>query len=533
MGRQPWYYGGVIYQIYPRSFQDSNHDGVGDLPGILRRLDYLRWLGVDAIWLSPVFRSPMVDFGYDVADYTAIDPLFGTLDDFDVLVAEAHVRDMRVILDFVPNHTSDQHPWFIESRASRDNPRRDWYIWQDARADGSPPNNWRSEFGGSAWEWDAHTEQYYLHTFAVGQPELNWRNPDVVAAMCDVMRFWLDRGVDGFRVDVIHQLLKDDRLRDDPPNPLFDPDTDNPYDALLHTHSSYQPEVHDLVRLLRRVIDEYDDRVLIGEIHYYAALSDMRAFYGQDDEVHLPFNFWLTLLDWDLSALRSFVAAYEASLPPFAFPNYVLGNHDVSRAASRIGVEGIRLAALLLLTLRGTAIIYYGEEIGMRDVEIPADRVQDVRGLNVSGHNRDPARTPMPWDTSSHAGFSTVTPWLPVDSNWERHNVAGLTRDERSILHLYRRLIGLRKHHPALRLGTYRDVLPDHASCWVFTREADDSQLLIALNFTADDCVISVPGFSHGDMLLSSELDRSGTVDLSALCLRPYGGCIVALSAEA
>jgi len=528
MQKQPWYYGGVIYQIYPRSFQDSNQDGVGDLSGIIQRLDYLSWLGVDAIWLSPIFCSPMVDFGYDVANHIAVDPLFGTLDDFDELVKSAHAHNIRVILDFVPNHTSDQHAWFLESRSSRDNPRRNWYIWEDAKPDGSPPNNWRSEFGGSAWEWDKKTEQYYMHTFAVGQPELNWRNPEVVVAMCDVMRFWLDRGVDGFRVDVIHQLIKDALLRDDPPNPDYNAETDNPYDALIHKYSGYQPDVHELVREFRQIVDAYHECVLIGEIHYYAPSSDIRAFYGKSDEVHLPFNFWLILLNWHMPTLRAFIDDCEDTVPSFGFPNYVLGNHDVARVATRTGAEYIRLAAMLLLTLRGTAFIYYGDEIGMQNVDIPPDKVRDVRGLNVAGHNRDPARTPMQWDDSVNAGFSESEPWLPIDNNFTEQNVANLMKDEQSVLHLYQQLIHLRKQNPALLQGDYRVVLPNHR-CWVFLRQTATHRVLVALNFSDEACDLHIPEFSQGRVMLSTQMDKAGVIDLAALSFRPYEGCIIEL----
>ena len=526
MQDRPWWHGAVFYQIYPRSFQDSNGDGVGDLRGIINRLDYLSWLGVEALWLSPIFPSPMVDFGYDVSDYTDIDPLFGTLNDFDQLLAAAHERGIRVILDFVPNHTSDQHPWFVESRASRDNPKRDWFVWHDAKPDGSPPNNWRSEFGGSAWEWDERTEQYYLHTFAVSQPELNWQNPDVVQVMFDVMRFWLDRGIDGFRVDVLHELIKDAELRDDPINPNFDPQKDNPYDELIHQFSGYRPEVHDIVRQMRQVIDEYDDRVLIGEIQYRARLADMRAFYGEGDQVHLPFNFWLTMYDWNMPTLRQFVGQYDASVPTFGFPNYVLGNHDVLRVASRIGEAQVRIAAMLLLTLRGTPFIYYGDELGMSDAQIRDEQVQDVRGMNVYGHSRDPARTPMQWDASQHAGFSTVAPWLPVADTL---NVATESEDERSLLNLYRVLITYRRQHPAVKWGTYRLLVPDHEFCWAFLRETDSERVLVALNFSAEAQVLSLPDLNAGEIALSTELNRAGNVDLQMLHLRPHEGCIIEL----
>ncbi|HET7037559.1 MAG TPA: alpha-amylase family glycosyl hydrolase, partial [Thermomicrobiaceae bacterium] len=347
-----WWQRGIIYHIYPRSLQDSNGDGIGDLPGITARLDYLQWLGVDAIWLSPIFTSPMADFGYDVSGYRAIHPMFGTLADFDRLVAAAHERGLKVILDYVPNHTSEQHPWFLESRAARHNPRRDWYIWRDPAPDGGPPNNWVSNFGGSAWEWDEPTGQYYYHAYLREQPDLNWRNPEVRRAMLDVLRFWLDRGVDGFRVDALRQVIKDADLRDNPPNPAHTPDQ-GPYAALLPVYSADRPEVHEIIRELRAVIDAYPNRLMIGEL--YLPLERLVAYYGEHGSgVHLPANFHLILTPWRAADIAALVDTYEGLLPEGAWPNWVLGNHDRHRIASRVGPEQARVAAILLLTLRGT-----------------------------------------------------------------------------------------------------------------------------------------------------------------------------------
>ncbi len=343
----PWWARGIIYQIYPRSFQDQDGDGIGDLPGIAGRLDYLRWLGVDAIWLSPIYPSPMADFGYDVADFTGIHPMFGTLADFDRLVAVAHGRGLKVILDFVPNHSSDRHPWFQEARASRVNPKRDWYVWRDPAPGGGPPNNWLSHFGGSGWEWDEATGQYYYHAFLKEQPDLNWRNPAVVAAMHDAMRFWLERGVDGFRVDVIWHLIKDDQFRDNPPNPGF-AEGMWPYTRLLPVFTADRPEIHDVIAGLRRVVDDYDERVLIGEI--YLPVERLVTYYGRDLRgAHLPFNFQLILTAWNARSIDRLIRAYEAALPAGGWPNWVLGNHDNHRIASRVGLgpgAGRRDAAL-------------------------------------------------------------------------------------------------------------------------------------------------------------------------------------------
>jgi alpha-glucosidase len=375
---------------------DSNGDGIGDLPGITARLNYLVDLGVDAIWISPIFASPMADFGYDVSDYCGIYPPFGTLADFDRLTVAAHERGLKVILDFVPNHTSDQHPWFIESRSSRDNPKRDWYIWRDPKPDGSPPSNWVSEFGGPAWTFDETTGQFYYHAYLKEQPDLNWRNPQVRDAMLQVLRFWFERGVDGFRVDAIHHLFEDEELRDNPPN-LDWREGMSPARSVIRAYTMDQPEVHDAIAAMRRVADGYEDRVLIGEA--YLPFDRLMAYYGVDlTGFHLPFNFHLLGTPWNPTAIAALINAYEAALPPGAWPNWVLGNHDRSRVASRLGREHAPIAAMLLLTLRGTPTVYQGEELGLTDVPIPPERVQDPWEKNVPGLGlgRDPVRTPMP-----------------------------------------------------------------------------------------------------------------------------------------
>ncbi len=524
-----WWQRGVIYQIYPRSFKDSTGNGIGDLPGITGQLDYLRWLGVDAIWISPIYSSPMADFGYDVADYTDIDPLFGSLADFDELLARAHGYGLKVILDFVPNHTSNQHPWFTQSRSSRMNPKRDWYLWRDAKPDGSPPTNWLSVFGGSAWTWDEPTGQYYLHSFLPEQPDLNWRNPHVRAAMFDVLRFWLNRGVDGFRVDVIDFLLKDDQFRDEPLNPGYMAGKDNPSNALLHLYSRHQPGVHEVIRDLRRVLDEYGDRIGIGEISSRLSFSALAAFYGDGDELHLPFNFKLIHLPWQASAIRQFVDAYEAALPAGAWPNYVLGNHDQPRLVSRIGIERARVGAMLLLTLRGTPFIYYGDEIGMHDVEILPHQVKDPFEVRTPGQGRDPQRTPMQWSAESYAGFSIAEPWLPVAADYSTVNVAAQRDDPTSMLRLYQRLIQYRKVTPALNRGSYHPLGDTAGDCFVYLRQFDDQRRLIALNFSTDEQTLTLPDLGDGRIVISTYLDREETVDLTSLYLRGYEGCIIEL----
>lgn len=484
-----WWQEGIIYQIYPRSFQDSNGDGVGDLRGIIKRLDYLEWLGISSVWISPIYPSPMADFGYDISDYQDIHPLFGTLADFDQLLAEIHARNMKLILDFVPNHTSDRHPWFRESRSSRDNPKRDWYIWKDAPEDGGLPNNWLASFGGPAWEWDELTKQYYYHAFLKEQPDLNWRNPEVQRAMFNVMRFWLDRGVDGFRVDVMWHMIKDEHFRDNPTNPEWQEHMST-YDQLLPVYSTDQPEVHDIVRKMRRVLEDYNHRMMIGEI--YLPIHKLVRYYGTDstEGAHLPFNFQLLTIPWNAAHVASVIDEYEGALPSGGWPNWVLSNHDQPRISSRIGAQQARIAAMLLLTLRGTPTIYYGDEIGMNDVSIPFEEIKDPQGLNMPDKNlsRDPARTPMQWDDTNNAGFTDATPWLRLGRNYKKVNVKIQKDDESSMLSLYRRLIHFRKSQPSIIYGQYSPVYSDHQIVAFIRHAAGKPQFMIALNLSHRPC---------------------------------------------
>jgi alpha-glucosidase len=482
--KKSWWQHEVIYQIYPRSFQDSNGDGIGDLPGIISRLDYLTELGIKTIWLSPIYPSPMADFGYDISNYVDVHPMFGTLADFDALAAEVHRRDMKVIVDLVPNHTSDQHPWFVESRSSRDNPKRDWYLWRDPRPDGGMPNNWRASFGGPAWEYDPVTGQYYFHAFAKEQPDLNWRNPEVQQAMLDVMKFWLERGVDGFRIDVLWHLIKDAELRDNPVNPEYEAHMST-YDELLPLYSTDQFEVHEIVKRMRALMDEYGDKIMIGEI--YLPIAKLVTYYGTDNRgVHLPFNFQLLMLPWSSQKISMTIQEYESALPRDGWPNWVLGNHDQPRIASRIGPDQARVAALMLFTLRGTPTVYYGEEIGMRDVPIPAAEIVDPQGVNMPDKNlsRDPARTPMQWSGGANAGFTTGKPWLRVARNFEKLNVEEQRNDPCSMLNLYTKLIQLRNEELSLTDGTYVPVYTDHQILsYIRKREGSDA-FLVVLNLT-------------------------------------------------
>jgi alpha-glucosidase len=521
-----WWRHGIFYQIYPRSFQDSNADGVGDIAGIMRRLPYLLDLGVDAVWLSPIFPSPMVDFGYDICDYTGVDPLFGTMEDFDALIDAAHGSGLKVILDLVPNHTSDRHPWFVESRSSRDNPKRDWYIWRDPRPDGSAPNNWLSEFGGSGWEYDGATGQYYYHAFLAEQPDLNWRNPAVREAIYDVMRFWLRKGVDGFRVDVIWHLIKDAEFRDNPPNPHFH-EARPPHERILTRYSTDQPEVHDVIAQMRRVTDEFGSRILIGEV--YLPLHRLVAYYGNDlAGAQMPFNFALLSTLWSARSVEKIIADYERALPAGAWPNWVLGNHDRPRVASRVGRPQARVAAMLLLTLRGTPTLYYGDEIGMHQVAIAPDDVRDPFEKNVPGIGvgRDGCRTPMQWDATPFAGFSTRTPWLPLPGDSLEENVVNLAADGRSILHLYKALIALRQKLPALQSGDYVPIAAE-GDLLLYRRQSEAAAVVIALNLGAEPISIASEAIGHGEILLSTILDRRGEKIAGSLDLRGDEGVII------
>ena len=522
-----WWQRGVIYQIYPRSFQDSDGDGIGDLKGIERRLDYLAALGVDAIWISPVYPSPMADFGYDVADYCDVDPRFGTLADFDGLLAAAHARDIRLILDFVPNHSSDRHPWFVESRRSRTSPKRDWYLWRDPAPDGGPPNNWISDFGGSAWEWDEATGQYFYHAFLKEQPDLNWRNPAVQQAMFDVLHFWFARGVDGFRIDVLWHMIKAADFPDNPPNLAYLPAMGEMH-RVLQIHSADQPEVHAIAAEMRRIAEAHGERVLIGEI--YLPLERLVHYYGRDTAgVHLPFNFQLIDAPWDARRLASMIAEYEAALPPGGWPNWVLGNHDRPRIAARLGEAQARVAAMLLLTLRGTPTLYYGDELGIGHVEIPPSLVQDPRERREPGLGlgRDPVRTPMPWDATPNAGFTTGTPWLPLSFDWPARNVARLAQAPGSMLVLHRELLALRRAHPALALGDVA-LLDAEGNVLAYERRAGDERLLIALNLGSASQELRLPAWARNARALLSTVSGERPPVGERLVLRPDEGVVLA-----
>jgi alpha-glucosidase len=480
-----WWQHAVFLEIYPRSFADSNNDGIGDINGITSKLDYLRWLGVDAIWLTPMYPSPQVDFGYDVSDYENVNPEYGTLKDMDCLIAESEQRNMRVILDFVINHTSDKHPWFIESASSRTNPKRDWYIWRDGKGPGNPPNNWGAVFGGPAWKYDPKTDQWYYHYFYPQQPDLNWRNPDVEKAMFDVTRWWYKRGVAGFRLDAVDALFEDPKLTDDP----FIKDANGQL-VEQHVYSDKLPEVHGVLQRLRRVADEYD-AVLIGET-WTSNVEELKQYYGANNsELQMPMDFMLTIVN-KVSApeFRKQIAMAESS---GGWPVYVMSNHDIRRVYDRYG-DGqhddqiAKLIASLYLTLRGTPIMYYGEEIGMENND--PKRIEDVMDtigrLNwPKDKGRDGERTPMQWTAGENAGFSAVKPWNPVDPRYKQYNVEVEKKDPNSILNYYRSLLKLRHTEAAFLDGNYVALNEDDANILAYVRSCKGQNILVVLNMSS------------------------------------------------
>ncbi len=522
-----WWQRAVIYEIAPISFQDSNGDGKGDLAGLFSRIDYLEWLGVDAVWLTPIYPSPMLDLGYDISEFCDVHPDFGTLEQFDDIVEHLHQRDMRLILDFVPNHTSDHHAWFANSRSAREAEKRDWYIWSDPGADGGPPSNWQSRFGGSAWAWDETTGQYYYHSFLREQPDLNWRNPDVRAAMADVLRFWMKRGVDGFRVDASAVLAKDELLRDNPPDPEAD-EKKPPPQRFRNIFNDDRPEAMTYLADMRRVTDEFEDRVLCGEVQ--GKTDRIGHFYGQDKpRLHLPLNFLLLDSQWDAISLQGSIDAYLNAIPEKAWPDWVIGGHDKHRIASKLGQAQARVLAMLFLTLRGTPFLFAGDELGMEQVPIPSDRITDPFEKLLPGYdlNRDPERTPMRWDGGMNAGFSEGEPWLPVGPGVAERNVATLKEDERSLLWLYKRLIALRGTEPALTTGAY---VPERSrnDLLIYRRIAGEDSILVALNLRNEPRRLEWR--DTGRLLLSTHLDHfHGEVVQSPTMLRPDEGLMIKL----
>ena len=529
----PWWQHSVFYEIYPRSFADSNNDGIGDLKGITSKLDYLKDLGVDAIWITPCFPSPQVDFGYDVSDYENIDPMYGTLADFDTLVSEAKKRNIRVILDFVMNHTSDQHKWFQDSKSSRSALHRDWYIWRDGKAPGQPPNNWVSTFGGSAWKFDPTTNQFYYHFFYAEQPDLNWRNPEVKDAMFDVTRWWYRRGVAGFRLDAVDILYEDPKLRDNPilqpgKNAFGDPIEENNYNSKL-------PEVHDTLRELRQVADK-SGAMLIGET-WTNDVSELKQYYGEhSNELQMPMDLMFTKLKFSAPEFRQHIAAVDAA---GGWPVYVISNHDIARSYDRYG-DGrhddqiAKVMAALYLTLRGTPIMYYGEEIAMKTT--PPTRKEDVKDpIGKTGwpkeKGRDGERTPMQWDESANAGFSAASPWLPVPPTYKTHNVADESKDPNSVLWFYKKVLKLRHTNPALLDGSYTALNENDANVFAYLRTYKDQAVLVALNMSASEqktnFELSRKGFTSARSLMATP---KSALQGDVVILEPYGVVIAQLS---
>jgi alpha-glucosidase len=519
-----WWQHAVFYEIYPRSFADSNNDGVGDLNGITAKLDYLKDLGVDAIWISPCFPSPQVDFGYDVSDYENIDPMYGTLADFDRLASEAHKRDIHIILDFVVNHTSDQHPWFLDSKSSRNSAHRDWYIWRDGKGPGQPPNNWVSIFGGPAWKFDPATNQYYYHIFYPQQPDLNWRNPAVKEAMFDVTRFWYNRGVSGFRLDAVDTLFEDPNLTDNPivkpgKNAFGDPFEEKKYNSKL-------PEVHDVLRGLRNVADEYN-AVLIGET-WTADVAELNQYYGKGNELQLPMDFLFTTVNkLSVAEFRKQIAEVNAAA---GWPTFVISNHDIPRSYDRYGDgkhndEIAKLMAALYLTLRGTPIMYYGEEIGMKTT--PPTRQEDVQDpIGRKGwpeeKGRDGERTPMQWNDSANAGFTKGKPWLPVPGTYKTHNVAEESKDSDSVLSFYKQLLKLRHTNAAMLDGSYTAINEHDTNVLTYVRTYKNQTVVVALNMSAAPQKLSLDAssFAAAKPLLTTDGSKARGKELS---LAAYG----------
>lgn len=499
-----WWQDSVGYAIFPSSFQDSDGDGWGDLNGITSRLGYLEWLGVDLIWLGPLYRSPMVDAGYDIADFTTIDPRFGTLEDFDRMLTEMHRRGMRLVMDFVPNHTSDQHEWFKESRASRDNPRRDWYIWRDGKPNGEPPTNWIDNTKQSAWAWDEATGQWYYHLFLKSQPDLNLRNPDVIAAIEAGMAYWLDRGIDGFRLDSAMNLFEDPLFRDEP----LDDDLESaPPGWMDHVFSSDRPETHGLIARFRRLLDRYGDKVFVGEVQ--APLARFMRYYGRTEPMlHMPFNTQVMKTDpWKARKVDASIEQYMQLLPEHGWPNWVLGSHDVPRLATRLGQAQARVAALLLLTLPGTPFIYYGDELGLERSQFSSAEAVDP--YEAYGLGRDAERGPMPWSGGPGAGFTSGKPWLPLGDNAATCHVEASRQDQTSLLHLHRRLIALRREHPVLRGKSYEPAWGNR-DFLAFYRSGEGRYYLVAANLSAEPQLVPLDG--AGDILVSTAMDRQGKV---------------------
>ncbi len=514
-----WWKHAVFYHIYPKSFQDSDGDGIGDIRGIIDRLDYLAELGIDAVWLSPVYRSPMADGGYDISDYRDIDPLFGSMDDFKELLEQAHDKGIRVMMDLVMNHTSDQHPWFVESRSSLDNPKRDWYIWH---AGHKAPNNWRTNFLERAWQYDSVTKQYYYHSFFKEQPDLNWRNEDMKRAFFENIRFWLDMGIDGFRLDVINMIMKDSLLRS---NPLL---------SRTKVYNRNQPETYDILKEFRLLLNEYPEKTSVGEI-YVLPPGDPKlvaSFLGSgDDMLHMVFDFSLLFCTWNARKYYHAIQSYYDALPSEGWPCFAFSNHDMGRSLNRFGRkhhanEKAKLLAVMLMTLKGTPFIYYGDEIGMTNVNIPRKQICDRYGKMFWPiyKGRDSGRTPMQWDAGLGGGFTAGEPWLPLNKDYQQVNVEDETADDNSVLNTYRQLITLRKEIPALRQGEIEFTRTGSKDILSYIRSIDDQQIQVVLNFSSCKCEF-IGILPEGSQLIFSTHHKTVTNN-EKIILQPFEASI-------
>lgn len=514
----------VLYQIYPRSFYDTEGDGVGDLQGIIRKLDYLRGgtesLNVDAIWICPFFESPMTDYGYDVSNFKKVDPLFGSLEDFKLLMKESHARGLKVFIDFIPNHTSDQHEWFKQSKTKRIGDKSDWYVWRDPKPDGSPPNSWQSAFGGSAWEYNEDRDQYYLHSFHKAQPDLNWENPEVRNELQDVMRFWLDMGVDGFRIDAATWISK----QSNGPDGRLDEGQSGEVDR-------NGPEIYTYLRHLTSVLQEYESKFMLLEAHptEWNDLGEYRALYEKiSPELAAPFNFMWHDLPWEASSYRSYTEAFLQALDPSYLPVFCLGNHDTSRIATRIGARYTKLAALLELTMPGLSVIYYGEEIGMDDRYIePKDELDPAEIYEPNdGNGRDPARTPLVWSTDKNGGFTSGEPWLPVGSTHDA-NIQDQQEDDSSLWKFYQKAITYRHSSRALQHGEYTPY-ESPSDIYAFIRSSENEKLLILLNFSHEPELFQAKGFTGSIALSTHRVNLESFKE--KIELLPHEGVIIQIS---
>jgi alpha-glucosidase len=524
-----WWKHGVFYHIYPRSYYDSNGDGIGDINGITQKLDYLASLGITAIWISPVYHSPMQDFGYDIMDYRKIDPIFGDLDDFKSLLHDAHSRGIRIVMDLVMNHTSSLHPWFLESRSSRENPKHDWYLWHEGRK-GRKPNNWRSAFGTSAWEYDESTGQYYLHSFLKEMPDLNWRNKELRTAFFEEVRFWLELGVDGFRLDVINMIVKDKKFRN---NPLF---FGIPW-IQKHVYTRNRPKSIRITRQLRKILDEYDDRMCVGEIYTLPPGNPSTAagyLSSGDDAIHLAFDFSLMFQPWNARRIYTCLKNWYKQIPKNGWACNVLSNHDLFRSNSRFGrnkhsLEKSRIMAVLLLTIKGTPFIYYGEEIGMTNGKLNKNQIADPLGKRFWPFfkGRDRARTPMQWNSGHNAGFSKGTPWLPLNKDYSELNVEAESKDPASVLNLYKKLISFRNNSIALQSGDWIPVIEGEKGILVYIRIKRGDQILVLLNFRSRSVKIFLPVSIPGNVLVSTHRTEGASLKSGEIYLFPFEATVM------